>query len=407
MEQALTKSLRISNIILNMHIILNAFVIFIYIFAQQFRTIVMLLLFVSCIFMIFRKRNYVFIYNITVLLFFIFAFISFFGSFISQFPEGTILYVFGLITIILNYIILISESGWIKLMVKSLIFVSLIFLIGSLIQLISPELILNLNQIHLQPEQFRSARSYIAGGVLTGFVFNPAGNGYILTILLIISFLYEFKIKKLSYKIINGAFFIFLYYLIFLTNKRGFLLFSLIILLYLIFRIFKQKYKIIVPVIFVIILFYIMLNYTEAGQELLIRTSSQDDITTGRTPAYNAMWQGFTNRPLLGNGTFSTLSMIDLFHGHNIYLQILNEQGIIGLIIFTLVLLINFIGTDRLIVNSNCIDDKMLLMFSASVQLLFILWGLTGNPIYDIYPFMVYIIGIAIFWRLRLKKSIQ
>jgi O-antigen ligase len=72
------------------------------------------------------------------------------------------------------------------------------------------------------------------------------------------------------------------------------------------------------------------------------RLWGQKDFWNGRLPIWSAAWTGFTTSPILGHGphTFSYVSpaRIHLRWAHNLYLEILCEQGIIGFGALALVL---------------------------------------------------------------------
>jgi O-antigen ligase len=81
------------------------------------------------------------------------------------------------------------------------------------------------------------------------------------------------------------------------------------------------------------------------GFQLLTKFSvlwRQSDFWNGRIPIWSAAWTGFITSPILGHGphTFDYVSpaSIHLRWAHNLYLEILGEQGIIGLIALALLL---------------------------------------------------------------------
>src|SRR5699024_8667004 len=110
---------------------------------------------------------------------------------------------------------------------------------------------------------------------------------------------------------------------------------------------------------------------------------------------FKLMWNGFLERPVTGWGTFSILNKITINHGHNIYLQILHDHGILGSIPFLAICVINLVKSFYLLIKFDS-EKRSILLFSASIQLLFILWGLTGNPLYDLYPFTIYLLSLLI-----------
>src|SRR5699024_9999482 len=70
--------------------------------------------------------------------------------------------------------------------------------------------------------------------------------------------------------------------------------------------------------------------------------------------------------------------------------------GIFGFVTLFGGLLFAFIRTNiRLMRFENNNSKKYILIISLYFQLLFILWGVTGNPLYDTYPLFFYFIAIA------------
>ena len=60
-------------------------------------------------------------------------------------------------------------------------------------------------------------------------------------------------------------------------------------------------------------------------------------------------------------------------------------------------MLSNIIGAIRLLIDKiKTGKDSYYLAVSVSIQLLFLGWGFTGNPLYDVYPLIIYMIGVGI-----------
>lgn len=94
------------------------------------------------------------------------------------------------------------------------------------------------------------------------------------------------------------------------------------------------------------------------------------------------------------------------YSAHNIYLQVLGESGIIGLLLFGEFLIYNLYHTIMLIIKNNKkrIGNKGVLYFSLYMQILVVVYGITGNPLYSLYQFLLYIIAITILNNQRRKE---
>ena len=119
----------------------------------------------------------------------------------------------------------------------------------------------------------------------------------------------------------------------------------------------------------------------------------------------------FLQNPLigLGYGSYTTFCASNGFEwnymAHNIYVQLLGEVGIIGFIIFITFFVNDIIKTIKSIKKECNEQNLQLLYFSLFMQIVFLLYGLTGNPLYFPQQMMVYIICISILSNIRNKRS--
>ena len=119
----------------------------------------------------------------------------------------------------------------------------------------------------------------------------------------------------------------------------------------------------------------------------------------------------FKDSPLIGQGlgTFNEYNY-DLgyrdyggtmwtYEAHNIYYQILGELGIIGLLLIICTFIYAIILTIKLLRENNIRNNKkyrFLLYISLYIQLLFLVYGLTGNTFYYWHQLYLYMIAISI-----------
>lgn len=132
-----------------------------------------------------------------------------------------------------------------------------------------------------------------------------------------------------------------------------------------------------------------------------------DDITNNRMPLYNFAIQLFKENPWFGAGwgqyrvmTVGNVTHIRTIDTHNIYLQMLSEIGIIGLAL----LVIPMISSLRLTLrnlsycSNGVVEEKwrFLLLFSLGYQVFFLVYGISGNPLYDHNCLIMYFFAILI-----------
>ena len=194
-----------------------------------------------------------------------------------------------------------------------------------------------------------------------------------------------------------------------LTTKRGHLVFSLaaIMLSYFICargaksgRLFKAAfYGVIVLSIFLIIGQYIpMLS------SVIDRFTNTADISTGRYLIWQQALSGFAQNRIFGigwRGYFYRILHGSTYFGytnaHNVYIQLLCERGLIGL------LFVIFLYTHILVVSVRLFNQLKetgesfwadRIAVSIGVQIFFIIYGFTGCDLYD-FTFVAYILQCA------------
>ena len=138
-------------------------------------------------------------------------------------------------------------------------------------------------------------------------------------------------------------------------------------------------------------------------------TMDSGDIAMGRYVLWEYAISAFKKNWLLGIGWHQfapTLSIayngIKVYDVHNIYLQLLCETGIVGFSVY-ISWMANFlyraIKNYKFIVKMKADGmqfDKTVLAFSLGFQIFFLLYGFTGNPLYDQEMYIPYLISCAI-----------
>ena len=233
-----------------------------------------------------------------------------------------------------------------------------------------------------------------------------------------------FNSKKEKPKFVRyGALFLLSVVALLLTSKRGPLLFCGVALVAVYF-ISEKKHLIKKIVIFCIICatavacFYLLARYIPELTYTIERftNSGQDESTKERMQMWKLAKKMFKENPLFGNGTYSYRLEYSNYFGnrfqslgnedyqkflntHNVFLQVLAENGIVGFLLFLLAYLQMLFGSIRtyLVVREVENDYRICAtqLFSVAVQIYFLFYCITGNPMYDIF-YAYYCCGIAI-----------
>lgn len=238
----------------------------------------------------------------------------------------------------------------------------------------------------------RAIQANILGGVCTGFAGEASFAMLYTSITFFLGFLYYLVENKKTYLI----FVILGLVCTFLTAKRIAIAINVlaVITCYVLLinsnRINKKSN--LIAVLFLLFVGVAVLNYTNLADmftqknEILLESG---DITNGRAELNARMIQIFQDHMIFGIGPFCTLEYTGEYLGHNIYLTTLSESGIIGFVALVVLLLLNFRDTMQ---RFRAGDDSVYMYVSLYIQLFFIIYGFTGNPLYGTQFLATYIL---------------
>lgn len=152
----------------------------------------------------------------------------------------------------------------------------------------------------------------------------------------------------------------------------------------------------------------------------LLQLQHEDYSTDDRTLFVNLCRELWQQSPIAGHGMgFYAISFnmtgvgsryisqgYGIMYAHNCYWQVLAEEGMIGFALFIIMLAISVIGTIRLLLKLNKFDsnnesDRMSLAASIALQLFFILYCTTGNPLYDMQTYIPYLLSVGVYLMVR------
>lgn len=205
------------------------------------------------------------------------------------------------------------------------------------------------------------------------------------------------------------------------SGKR---MFTLIVLIsfYIIFRNTqaKKRYKrflegIVAGLIGIILVITVIPSTKEVLNRFVSNSGRAISVTSGR----NILWQkamiAFMEHKTfgIGFGAFQTyfgdhykIPGIGAFLTHNIYIGLLAETGIVGTVIYVSFMLVCLISTLKLrktIIKSDNKTMRYVYLYSLLLQSWFIIYGFTGNGIYDTNETFFYFSAIAMMLSLRLE----
>lgn len=254
----------------------------------------------------------------------------------------------------------------------------------------------------------------------TGFTTNPGFTaGYIVIglLCLISKYLYR-KILKRKTKIFSMITIFFMFAGLFLTGKRGHSLAFTVaaIAMYLLSTKGKEKlnrfgYVLMAVAIAAVILIFLgeFLTFIPGISRIsssLVGMINGEDISSNRSTFYAFAIALFKANPIFGVGwgqyrllTVGNVTLIRTIEVHNIYLQMLCEMGIVGFICMVVPMLVSLrlaFKDLRAAVNVYDMEWYPLLVFSVGYQVFFLLYGMTGNPLYDHNCMLMYMFSIMI-----------
>lgn len=290
--------------------------------------------------------------------------------------------------------------------ILSIRIVVLIVLLGCVMQILAPDLLVDINKVTLGKEQFQMFYDFFSWNHIVGFSYQTGVTAHYLCIfeLLIIGKYMTLTKHNAKKKVILVVLFGAGLMLVLFTAKRSSILVLFVVLLSMII-LFNRKHfaKILMAVTGLGIGGCLVLNYTEAGRRMLARTFG-DNPFTGRLRIYKVLWDMVEEHPFMGNGFGSTLEQVtDFTNGHNIYLQTMAETGMIGLAILLIILAGNLVRSIKVIViRSRMNEISYVEVFCTSYQIYFITVGFIGNILYDVFPLVVYMISSGIIHSMEL-----
>lgn len=293
-----------------------------------------------------------------------------------------------LTAVTLLFLIALAQDGDLLCKLKRMIFFfSFVVLGGIVIQFFLGETMNSFLKAVLRADCFeRLEWSYNTDGAYAGFSAYTADAAYFCATFF--GFMLfdkaQYKEKVLHEKILRFFMMLLSIFCIFLTSKRGVAVALLVasIIAYLVWkRVTANTFAKMILLFFLCgTVLYVLNNQNAVVHMFFQRFDPTDgDITTGRSEIWRRSMETLQNN-VIGMGTGSAYLIYDAGL-HNIYLQLLYDHGIIGAAIYIIFFAYNLVAA---------IKQKDPLKIY--VQLLMLVYGMSGNPIYSNSFFIVYVI---------------
>lgn len=337
--------------------------------------------------------------------------------------SGSVKYIFFVGISVVFYFIIQTDCRAISAIKYPVIIFAFITSVVTWISFIAPDFYIE-KILSVFPESPSLVYSFLNKNMHHGFTNHFSRNSFYITIAILLLFSNLMNRQK-EYRKFTIASLIFFVCTQFLVAKRGLTLFMIATMFLLIFlreKEMKKKVKgsIIFGIGFVILFVaaYFLIPGVDNMVSRILTPNKNGDISSGRFVLYREAWDMFIQHPVFGNGWGSFLSAMEgtnIQGVHNDYLQMLAENGIVGLVVFLAANLgcLYYTYKEFRTIRDAEFDgtqEKQWLYFSFSYQIFFLMYGLTGLPHYSYEQITLYIMmcgyGVGLYkYRNRLKES--
>ena len=219
---------------------------------------------------------------------------------------------------------------------------------------------------------------------------------------------------------IDIALFIFYLMVLMMTGKRTFLIIPFVLMLVfvnvnnLVVAVKENRKRIVRLVLLLVILAVIVLAVKPDLLSSINRIADNgDDAMSGRDRLWGLAIYLWQNNPIKGIGmggyvnfirynnafTKSLMGVSLITSVHNIYLQLLAENGVIGFglyMIFFISNLVFAIKNLRRAISIQKIKVTYAAYFALFLQIWFLIYGVTGNPLFTLYQIFIYFFAVMV-----------
>ena len=280
----------------------------------------------------------------------------------------------------------LTNSDFIRLFIKWIYIVSIIVVLSSILHFLAP-LWFNaiMSQVMREDAYEQLMWSFTIDTTFAGLAAYTSNATFAAAIVFGNSFLNMTNKKEtpiIKSKSLNIVLLVLSMFSIIICSKRGIFVATIVALIVLMFYLYRGR-DFLLKFLGIAVLFFVVLiilyNTNEFVSTFLNRFTG-DDIMTGRDTIYKTLMADFgESNFLIGRGTAATYELSEE-GAHNIYIQILFDHGIIFSVPYYILLIYNF----YLAFKNKC-------PLSIFVQTMFLVYGLSGNPLYSNMFMMIYV----------------
>lgn len=215
----------------------------------------------------------------------------------------------------------------------------------------------------------------------------------------------KFLGKRISW--VNVVLYVLCVGAIMLTSKRGIMLANLVMFIacgFLSKKFQVKKNTILRFIISVVLLISIMaiINMQTSALTKLIERFKTTSLLNGRDNIYLGLLQRLGTGFLFGKG-FANTYLYYSQGAHNIYIQLLYDLGIVGLVLYVWYFAVNLKSAVQSYRISSNEENKEQLLMCFYFQGLFLVYGLSGNPLFTGNMLYIYFVILAATQNLRRK----
>lgn len=338
--------------------------------------------------------------SMAFIMFIIFAEIS--TSF-SEIKDSSNKFLLIMVVLLIMRLVLEDNFGWQKFFSTVLFVITAISVAATVLSPIAPNMMLGLAKILYRGSDYEMYSELFYNESYAGLYGQTAINAYAISIFLSFAIvaLFSNQKAKLNYVLLGAGVIALL-----LTKKRSFLFANAVASVVLFVqnsRGDKDKLKKLGRLLFLIAVIFLVVKYAPATRGIMEKFTAlgeSGDITNGREASWAETVEIWKQSPVFGIGTNTLIGRYGI-SSHNVYLQLLAEMGVLGMISYIFLLMTTFVRSRRIyqsVLTDDTLTGKETTIYGMSIymQTIFIVYSFFGNPVYGINYILLYIVFGAV-----------